>query len=111
MFEILLNNLSLIIGILVVAGGSIFGAWKFHTSRVKNAFDEGKQEEICLTTIEGKADKAIELCKGLKKDRDEDRKNGDEHHRRLYDKLDDQNKVLATVQSDLSFVRGKLENE
>lgn len=107
MFEIILENIELIATVGVLLGGTVFGMWSWHKKEVEKAFADGKQEETCLQRIEGKADEAIEGVKRIEEKVDNEVEKASEHHLRLYDKIDRNDKTLAEIASDISFLKGK----
>lgn len=107
MFEIIFENIQLIAGVLILLGGTVFGMWKYHKKQIDNAFAKGKQEETCLQRIEGKADEAIKEIKETNKVLSREIEKAAEHHLRLYDKIDRNDKTLAGIASDVSFLKGK----
>lgn len=109
MFEFILQNLPVIIGAILSSGGSIVAFWKWHSREVEKAFLKGKDEEKCLTRIENKADEAINNVKDVDKKLQETITKGDEHHGRMYDKLDSHAKILSEINASVSYIKGKLE--
>ena len=104
MFEIIFENIQLIAGVLILLGGTVFGMYKFHKNKVKEAFDEGVKEETSLQRIERKADKALEGVGRIEKKLDDETKRAADHHLRLYEKIED-------IAEDVSFLKGKANGE
>lgn len=110
MYDVIIENLNAIIPVGLLVAGTLWGILKYHKNKVTKAFKEGKAEEACLTKIENKADEAVKEVKKVKDQLVNAKEEGDEHHKKLYEKLDKHADILAKMHGDLSYVRGKLEN-
>jgi len=109
MYEWFLENLLALLGIVTIAGGSIYGGVKVFNKKVSNAYEKGKAEEACLKRIEGKADDAIEGLGEVKISLNKETEKAHEQHERIYDKLDTQDNKISDIQTNVSYIKGLLE--
>ena len=113
MFELViaevLTNLPAILGMLSVVGAGGYGLFKLHSNKVKSAYDKGKSEEKCLLRIEGKADDAITGLAKLTDKMEKELEDSRDHHTRMYDKLDSQDKKISEIMSNVSYIKGVIE--
>lgn len=102
MIEQMAENAPVILGFIVLLGGTIWGIFKYNKKKIRDAYNDGVLETNGINKIEKKADKALLGVSNLEKKLKEEQESADEHHKRLYDKID-------IISKDVSFIRGKLE--
>jgi len=102
MIQTIVDNATAIFGLIILLGGTIWGIFKYNKKKLRDAFNKGVSEESNINEIEKKVNEAISKVKIVDEKLEDEKKEADIHHNRMYTELSKQGK-------DIAFIRGKIE--